>query len=99
MKLFIAAVAALSALPATAVSTGALPAASRIAKAVVKASATAVTEGDRVRLTVKVPQARDAKRVVLQERYVSVRLRRNEHPRVGGPGHTRSQLHEVPCGA
>ena len=75
MKLVIAAVAAattLSALPATAVASDSGPAAPRIAKAAVKASATTVTEGDRVMLRVRVPKARDAQRVVLQERNVSI---------------------------
>ncbi|HEX5920035.1 MAG TPA: hypothetical protein VFY76_19400 [Nocardioides sp.] len=75
MKLVIAALAAattLSALPATAAVTDARPAGSRIAKAAIKASATTVTEGDRVTLRARIPKAGDAKRVVLQERYVSV---------------------------
>jgi hypothetical protein len=73
VKLVVAAIAAtvLTALPATA-SPDLRPAAPRAPKAVVKASATTVTEGDRVTLRVKVPKAKDAKRVVLQERYVDV---------------------------
>ena len=74
VKLLVAAIAAataVSVLPASAGASDARPAAP-MAKAVVKASATDVAEGDRVTFKVKVPKARAAKRVVLQERYVSV---------------------------
>jgi hypothetical protein len=74
VKLVVAATAAaaiLSALPATASTADARPA-PRIAKAVIKTSATTVTEGDRVTMRVRVPKAERATRVMLQERYVNV---------------------------
>lgn len=77
MKLIVSlatAVMALALLPATAATAASEVRApvARIPKAVVKASAKVVTEGDRVSLKVRVPQARTAKRVVLQERQVDV---------------------------
>ena len=78
MKLVISAVSAvaaalvLSALPAAAAPVEVRPASPSIPKAVVKATNSAVAEGDRLTLRVRVPKAGRAKRVVLQERRIDV---------------------------
>ncbi|HEY0643163.1 MAG TPA: hypothetical protein VGD39_07080, partial [Nocardioides sp.] len=68
----IAAVLVLSALPGAASATEARTHAASVSKAVVTASAKEVTEGDRVTLRVRVPQAGNAKKVVLQERVTGI---------------------------
>lgn len=70
----VAAATALALLPATATAVTAepRPRVASIPKAVVKASASTVTEGDRLSLKVRVPQAKDARRVVLQERVTTL---------------------------
>lgn len=57
---------------ATAVTTEARSQVTDIRKATVKSSAVEVTEGDRIALRVRVPQAKNARRVVLQERRIDV---------------------------
>ena len=76
MKVVISAVAAavvLSGLPAGAgAATRARPVGLSIPKAVVKVSKSEVTEGDRLTLRVRVPQAATARRAVLQERRIDI---------------------------